>query len=48
MTEPKTREELEAEWWESWRRSDYSWDGLKKRGIGLLEARPKDRGDPFG
>jgi hypothetical protein len=34
MAEPKTREELEAEWWEGWRRGDYSWDGLKERGIG--------------
>ena len=34
MAEPRTREELEAEWWEEWWRRDYSWSGLKRRGIG--------------
>jgi hypothetical protein len=34
MPEPKTREELEAEWWEGWWRNDYSWNGLRRRGIG--------------
>ena len=34
MTEQKTRETLEAEWWDKWWRHDYSWDGLKSRGLG--------------
>jgi uncharacterized protein YjbI with pentapeptide repeats len=34
MAEPKTRGELAAEWWEGWWRNDYSWNGLKRRGIG--------------
>ncbi len=34
MAEPKTREELEAKWWEGWWLNDYSWNGLKRRGIG--------------
>lgn len=34
MSEQKTRETLEAEWWDKWWRRDYSWDGLKSRGLG--------------
>lgn len=28
VAEPKTGEELEAEWWQAWRDEDYSWNGL--------------------
>lgn len=34
MTEPKTHEALEAEWWDRWWLSDYSWNGLARRGLG--------------
>jgi hypothetical protein len=34
MAEPKNRERLEAEWWDDWRRADYSWSGLAKKGLG--------------
>ena len=34
MNDQKTRETLEAEWWDNWWRRDYSWDGLKSRGLG--------------
>lgn len=33
MAERKTREELERDWWEKWRKEDYSWDGLKSKYI---------------
>lgn len=31
---PKTREELEKEWWDRWWAEDYSWEGLAKKNIG--------------
>lgn len=34
MAEPKTHEALEAEWWDRWWLSDYSWNGLARRGLG--------------
>ncbi len=34
MADPKNRERLEAEWWDEWRRADYSWSGLAKKRLG--------------
>jgi hypothetical protein len=47
MAEPKTREELEAEWWEAWWRDNFSWDGLTRRGIGGEYGSFKSKG-PHG
>lgn len=34
MTEPKTRDQLEKEWWDAWWAADYSWEGLAKKPVG--------------
>lgn len=34
MAEPKSREQLEKEWWDAWWAADYSWAGLAKHKIG--------------
>ncbi len=46
MTEQKTREELEKEWWDAWWIQDYSWDGLaKKEWVGWYKD--SDNGTPY-
>ena len=34
MAEEKTRETLEAEWWDRWWTEDYSWNGLARQPLG--------------
>jgi uncharacterized protein YjbI with pentapeptide repeats len=34
MAEEKTRETLEAEWWDRWWTEDYSWNGLARQKLG--------------
>ncbi|PKP80079.1 MAG: hypothetical protein CVT79_16645 [Alphaproteobacteria bacterium HGW-Alphaproteobacteria-18] len=31
MAEAKSKEQLEAEWWERWRAEDFTWEGLKSK-----------------
>lgn len=31
MAEMKTKEQLQAEWWEDWWREDYTWEGLARK-----------------
>lgn len=43
MTEQKTRETLEAEWWDKWWTAGYSWGALANHSLGdeLLEDKKK-------
>lgn len=33
MAEAKTKEQLEAEWWERWHAEDFTWEGLAKKSL---------------
>jgi len=46
MTEEKSQEQLEHEWWDAWRKEDFSWEGLDEKLIGQTRDKMVKQREP--